>query len=336
MRAVYQNRYGSPDGLEFREIDKPSPDPDEVLVRVAAASVHPDVWHAVEGRPAVLRLMGAGLRKPKNPVPGTDLAGIVEATGADVSTFEAGDRVFGDVLGGFSWGNGGTYAEYATAPARRLARVPETVPLEAAGSIPNAGVIAYHYVHQLGAVSPEHQVLVNGAGGGVGSVAVQLAAAAGAEVTGVDSASKLDFVESLGTYQVIDYEETDFTTGDERYDRIIDIAGNFPYSKCKRALTDDGQYFFIGHDHYGAQGRRYLGSIHRVLGLVLKSNWDPHLAGMGISTPEKGVAMESLADGLASGDLVPTVDRTFPLESVPEAIRYLETGAVPGRVVITV
>lgn len=336
MRAVYQNRYGNTDALELREIDKPSPDPDEVLVRVAAASVHPDVWHAVEGRPAVLRLMGGGLRKPKNPVPGTDLAGEIEAVGADVSTFEPGDRVFGGDLGDVLLANGGTYAEYAAAPADLLAGVPEEVTPVEAGSVPNAGLIAYHYVHHLGEVEPDHHVLVNGAGGGVGSIAVQLAAGAGAEVTGVDAGDKLDFVESLGADHLVDYETTDFTTGDQRYDRLFDIAGNFSYSKCKRALTDDGQYFLIGHDHFGATGSRYLGYFPQAIEVLLKSNWDPHLAGMDFSTPAKGEAMGFLADALASGDLTPTVDRTFPLESVPEAFRYLKAGEVRGRIVITV
>lgn len=336
MRAVYQERYGNPDVLEIREIDKPSPRPDEVLVRVAAASVHPDVWHAVRGRPIVIRLLGAGLRKPKNPVPGTDLAGEVEAVGADVTTFEPGDRVFGDDIGGVTLGNGGTYAEYATAPAHCLADVPEEVSLVEAGSVPNAGMIAYHYVHHLGEIEADHHVLVNGAGGGVGSIAVQLAAVAGAEVTGVDAVDKLDFVESLGADHLIDYETTDFTAGDQRYDRLFDIAGNFSYSKCKRALTDDGQYFFIGHEHFGATGGRYLGFFPQAIGILLRSNWDPHLAGMGFSTPAKGKAIGFLADALASGDLTPTVDRIFPLDSVPEAIRYLESGEVRGRIVITV
>jgi NADPH:quinone reductase-like Zn-dependent oxidoreductase len=336
MRAVYQDRYGSPDVLELREIDKPSPNPDEVLVRVAATSVHPDVRHAVEGRPALLRLMGSGLRKPKNPVPGTDLAGEVEAVGADVSTFESGDRVFGGDLGSVSVANAGTYAEYATAPADLLAVVPEEVTLVEAGSLPNAGLIAYHSVHHLGEVGPDHHVLINGAGGGVGSIAVQLAAGAGAEVTGVDSVDKLDFVESLGADHLLDYETTDFTAGDQRYDRLFDIAGNFSYSRCKRALTDDGQYFFIGHEHFGASGGRYFGTFPRAIGLLLKSNWDPHLAGMNFSTSAEGEAMGFLADALASGDLTPTVDRTFPLESVPEAFRYLKTGKVRGRIVITV
>ena len=219
MKAIVQDRYGSADILKLQDIDKPVVEDDEVLVRVRAASVHPDVWHVLTGLPYVLRMMGAGLRKPKNPVPGTDVAGIVESVGKNVTRFQPGDEVFGETIRGYQWANGGAYAEYAAAPEHALALKP-------------------------------------------GGIAVQLAKAIGADVTGVDSTSKLDMVRSLGADRLIDYTQEDLTQRDERYDLIIDIPGNHSLSDCRRALTRQGTYVLIGHDNYGDGMRRWLG-LHR-------------------------------------------------------------------------
>jgi len=259
MRAVVQDRYGSVDLLTVREVQIPVVADDEVLVRVRAASVHPDVWHVVKGRPFVLRLMGAGLRRPRNPVPGTDVSGLVASVGASVTRFQSGDEVFGETLRGIQWHNGGAYAEYVAVPEDNLAIKPDNITFEQAACIPTAGLIALLNVPMAERLRPGHRMLVNGAGGGVGSIAVQLAKAYGATVTGVDEASKLDLIRSLGADHVIDYREEDFTTGDERYDVIFDVPGNHSFSQCRRALTDDGTYVLIGHDGFGEAAGRWFG-----------------------------------------------------------------------------
>jgi NADPH:quinone reductase-like Zn-dependent oxidoreductase len=237
MKAILQNRYGSPDVFELRDIDRPTVEDDEVLVRVRAASVHPDVWHAMRGVPYVLRIMGSGLRRPKNPVPGIDLAGVVESVGTKVTRFHPGDEVFGQSVGANLWGNGGTYAEYASAPEARLERKPANLTFEQAASVLTSGPIAVQGIRDQGRVQPGQKVLINGAGGGVGTIAVQLAKAYGADVTAVDSAGKLDILRSIGADRVLDYAQEDFTRGGERYDLILDIAGNHPWSELRRAIT---------------------------------------------------------------------------------------------------
>ena len=230
MKAIVQDTYGSPDVLELRDIDRPVVEDDEVLVRVRAASVHPDVWHVLTGLPYVLRVMGAGLRKPKNPVPGTDLAGVIESVGKNVTRFGPGDEVFGETLKGMQWINGGAYAEYATAPEDALALKPANVTFEQAAAVPTSALIALPSLRAGGEIQAGQRVLVNGAGGGVGAIAVQLAKAFGADVTGVDCTSKLDMVRSIGADQVIDYTQEDFTRRGERYDLIFDIPGNHSLS----------------------------------------------------------------------------------------------------------
>ena len=269
MKAIVQDRYGSPDDLELREIDEPVAGDDEVLVRVRAASVHADVWHAVRGQPYVLRIMGAGLRRPKNPVPGTDLAGHVEAVGRNVTRFRPGDEVFGQSVGANLWGNGGTYAEYAAVREARLELKPANLTFEQAAAVLTSGPIAVQGLRDEGRVQPGQRVLINGAGGGVGTIAVQLAKAYGADVTAVDGTAKLDMLRSIGADQVVDYTQEDFTRSGERYDLILDIPGNHPWSDLRRALTPEGTYVLIGHDQYGAAGRRWIGSLGRFFKLLV-------------------------------------------------------------------
>ena len=235
MKAIVQDRYGSPDVLELREIDRPTVKDDEVLVRVQATSVHPDVWHALRGIPYVLRIMGSGLRKPKNQVPGTDLAGIVESVGGNVTRFHPGDEVFGQSVGANLWGNGGTYAEYAAVQESRLQPKPANLTFEQAAAVLTSGPIAVQGIRDEGRVQPGQKVVINGAGGGVGTTAVQLAKAYGANVTAVDSTAKLEMLRSIGADQVLDYTQEDFTRSGERYDLILDIAGNHSWSDCRRA-----------------------------------------------------------------------------------------------------
>lgn len=335
MQAIVQDRYGSPDGLRLREVERPVVGDDEVLVRVRAASVHPDVWHVVSGRPFVLRLMGSGLLRPKCRIPGTDLSGLVEAVGKSVTRFRPGDEVFGESLRGFSWRNGGAFAEYASVPEEGLAFKPANVTFEQAAAVPTAGYITLLNLPS-GRLRPGQRVLVNGAAGGVGALTVQLAKAHGANVTGVDHTSKLDMVRSLGADHVVDYTRDDFTRSDERYDVIVDIPGNHPFAACRRALTPDGIYVLIGHDQFGRAGRRWLGSLPRFAGLALRSLFERRLRSGSSSRLSKKEAMATLRAHLEAGRLTPVIARSYHLSEAGEAIRYLADGGPVGRVVLTV
>lgn len=334
MKAIVQGRYGPPEVLELREIDNPVVADDEVLVRVRAASVHPDVWHVVSGRPYALRLMGSGLRRPKNRVPGTDVAGRVESVGRSVTRFRTGDEVFGETVRGMQWRNGGAFAEYASVPAGALAHKPVNVTFEQAAAVPTSGLITLLNLPE-GRLQPGQRVLVNGAGGGVGAFAVQIAKARGAEVTGVDSTQKLDLIRSLGADHVIDYTRTDFTRTAERYDLIFDIPGNHPFSACRRALTPDGTYVLIGHDRFGAAGGRWVGSLPRFFRLLVLSPFVRQLPNLSFATPSKKDSMAVLKELLEAGKLTPVIDRNYPLGEVPAAIRYLAGGTARGKVVIS-
>ena len=336
MKAIVQDAYGSPDILELRDIDKPVVEDDEVLVRVRAASVHPDVWHVVTGLPYVLRIMGAGLRKPRNRVPGTDVAGLVESVGKDVTRFRPGDAVFGETIRGYQWTNGGAFAEYATAPEYALALKPANVTFEQAAAVPTSAIIALPALRDEGRIRAGQKVLVNGAGGGVGAVAVQLAKAFGADVTGVDSTSKLEMVRSIGADHVIDYTQEDFTRGDERYDLIFDIPGNHSLSDCRRALTPGGTYVLIGHDNYGNGMRRWVGLLPRMFKLMAMSPFVSQLPDVRFGMPDKRESLALVKELLESGKLTPHIDKTYPLREVPEAIRYLQEGHAKGKVVISV
>jgi len=335
VRAVVQDRYASPETLRVREVPTPVAGDGEVLVRVRAASVHPDVWHVVTGRPYVLRLMGAGLRRPKNRIPGTDVAGDVVAVGASVTRFRPGDEVFGETTMGHQWLNGGAFAEYVPVPQDALARKPGSVTFEQAAAVPTSGLLALNNLPRKHLRSGQ-RVLVNGAGGGVGGFAVQLAKAHGATVTGVDAAMKLAMVTSLGADRVIDYAREDFTQGGERYDLIFDVPGNHSFAECRRVLAPGGTYVWIGHDRFGAAAGRWLGSVPHGLRLVVMSRFVPQLPTVTFSRPGKKDLMAALAGLLEAGKLTPVVDRTFPLSEVPQALQYLQEGRAQGRIVITV
>jgi NADPH:quinone reductase-like Zn-dependent oxidoreductase len=335
MRAIVQGRYGSVDDLNLSKVPRPEPAADEVLVRVRAASVHPDVWHVVAGRPAVLRLMGSGVRRPRERVPGTDVAGVVESVGSAVTRFAPGDEVFGEPVRGVQWRNGGAFAEYATAPEEGVAHKPFGVSFEEAAAVPTAGLIALNNLPQR-RVPAGSRVLVNGAAGGVGAIAVQLAKAYGAHVTGVDHASKLALVRSLGADRVIDYASEDFTRSGEQWDLIFDVPGNHPFKAIRRALDPRGSYVLIGHDAFGATGHRWLGSIPRLLGLVARSAVSPQLRGGSFASPDKRQLMGTLAGLMEAGQLRVVVDRIFPLSQTPQAMRHLMSGQSLGRVVLRI
>jgi NADPH:quinone reductase-like Zn-dependent oxidoreductase len=323
MKAIVQDAYGSPDALQLREIDTPVVGGDEVLLRVHAAGLDQGVWHIMAGLPYPIRLAGYGLRAPKNPVPGSDAAGRVEAVGKNVTWFQRGDEVFGTCRGSF--------AEYACARADRLAPKPANLTFEQAAAVPISGYAALQAVRDQGKVRPGQRVLVIGAGGGVGTFAVQLAKAFGAEVTGVCSTAKTELVRSLGADQVIDYTREDFADGRTRYDVILDIAGNRSLSHLRRALTRDGTLVIVG----GEGGGKWLGGIDRQLRAMLLSPFVGQKLGTWISK-EREEDLETLRELLEAGKLTPVVDRTFPLREVPEAIRYLREGRARGKVVITV
>ena len=335
MKAVVQEGYGSLDALEVREVARPAPADDEVLVRVRAASVHPDVWHVVCGRPYVLRLMGAGLFKPKNPIPGTDVAGVVEAVGKNVTQFQPGDEVFGETIGSMQWINGGAFAEYVTVAEECLALKPTNVTFEQAASVPTSGYIALLNLGEVRQVGPGQEVLVNGAGGGVGALALQLARAYGARVTAVDSTNKLSLLRELGADHVLDYTRESFTERGVRYDLIFDIPGNHPFSECRRALTPEGKYVLIGHEKFGAAGKRIFGLIPHFFKLMFLSLFVKQLPKPNFSMPSKKDAIAVFREFLEAGKITPVIDRAYPLSEASEAIHYLMEGEPQGRVVIT-
>jgi NADPH:quinone reductase-like Zn-dependent oxidoreductase len=335
MKAIVQDRYGSTDVLELREIDMPTTKDDEVLVRVRASSVHADVWHAMRGVPFVLRFMGSGVRRPKHHVPGTDLAGVVDSVGRNVTRFRPGDEVFGQSLLANLWRNGGAFAEFATVPEAMLQEKPAGLTFEQAAAVPTSGSLAVQHVRDEGRTRPGQSVLINGAGGAVGSFAVQLAKAYGAHVTGVDAPGKLDMLRSIGADEVLDYTQKDFTRRDERYDFILDIAGNHPWSESRRALTPDGTYVLSGFDQYGGSGHRWFGSLGRFAKLILIAPFVRNLHPFR-GTKDPGDRLVVLKELIEAGKITPVIDRTFPLSEVPEAIRYLESGQARGKVVITV
>lgn len=335
MKAIVQDSYGSPDEvLSLQEIDKPVAGDEEVLVRVHATSVHADVWHVVSGRPFILRLMGAGLRKPNNPVPGTDMAGVVESVGSNVTQFEPGDEVFGESHSKLQWTNGGAFAEFVAAPQNALALKPEKVTFEQAAAVPTSGYIAVINLPREQGIQPGMRMLINGAGGGVGSIALQVAKAFGAHVTGVDSAQKLEMIGSLGADHVIDYTQEDFTQSSERYDFILDVASTLSLSDCKRVLSPTGKYVIIGHEHYGEMGNPMFGIMPGFFGLMLRSLVDNHLPKPNFSIPSKQEVMAILKELLETGQLTPLIDRTYPLSQVPEAMHYLQEGQNMGKIII--
>jgi NADPH:quinone reductase-like Zn-dependent oxidoreductase len=280
-------------------------------------------------------MMGSGVRRPKHGVPGTDLAGVVESVGSNVTRFRPGDEVFGQTLVANLWRNGGAFAELAVAPEARLEPKPGRLTFEQAAAVPTSGSLAVQHVRDEGRVRPGQTVLINGAGGAVGSFAVQLAKAWGATVTGVDAAEKLDMLRSIGADAVLDYAVDDFTQLPERYDFILDIVGNRPWSACRRALAAGGTYVMSGYDQYGGSGHRWFGSFGRFARLIVIAPFSPPLHPFrGAKDP--GDRLVVLAELIEGGLITPVIDRTFPLREVPEAIRYLETARVIGKIVVTI
>ncbi len=334
MKAVVQRSYGPMGTLRVEDVPKPTPGEGEVLVRVRAASLHADIWHAVSGRPLVMRLMGPGLRRPKVPIPGIDLAGRVESVGPGVTRFTPGDDVFGECVRGIQWRNGGAFAEYACVREKDLQTKPERLSFEQAAAVPTSGLIALQTVQDEGDVQAGQRVLVNGAGGAVGTFAVQLAKARGSVVTAVDSASKLEVLRSIGADDVIDYATTDYTATGDRYDVIIDIPGNRPLAAVRQALAPKGTYVFVGHDQYGRTGHPVLGSIGRFLRMFAMTPFVPQFKKPGKVSPRSD-RMRTLTELCDAGTLTPLVDSTYDLSQIQQALRHLEAETATGKIVIT-
>jgi NADPH:quinone reductase-like Zn-dependent oxidoreductase len=323
MKAIFQDEYGTADVLELRDIATPVVDDDDVLVRVEAAGVDPGVWHLMTGLPYLVRVMGYGLRRPKHGVRGRDLAGRVEAIGTNVSGFQPGDEVFGTCEGSF--------AEYAIARPDKLALKPANLSFEQAAVIPISGMTALQAVRDKGHVKPGDQVLIIGAGGGVGTFAVQIAKTFGGEVTGVCSSAKVDLVRSLGADHVIDYTGEDFAEADHRYDVIIDNAGNRSLSELRRALAPKGILVIVG----GEGGGNWVGPADRLLPALLLSPFVGQKL-VPLMSVERQPDLLTLGEMLESGAITPVIDRSFSLVEAPDAVRYVGEGHTSGKVVVNI
>jgi NADPH:quinone reductase-like Zn-dependent oxidoreductase len=322
MKALMQEAYGSADGLKLREIDMPAARDDRVLVRVQAAGVDAGVWHVMRGLPYLIR-PAFGLRKPRNPVLGRDVAGRVEAVGRDVTGFEPGDEVYGVAEG--------TFAELASARPGKLTAKPSNLSAEQAAAVPISAITALQAIRDQAKVLPGQKVLITGAGGGVGSFAVQIAKAFGGHVTGVCSTKKVDLVRSLGADEVIDYTREDFTQAGARWDVIIDTGGSRRLSHLRRVLTTNGTLVIVGGEGAG----RWLGGVERSFGAMLLSPFVRQRLRMFVAK-ETAEDLRALTELIEAGKVIPAIDRTYPLEEAPDAIRYLEDGHARGKVVITV
>ena len=323
MHAVVQDGYGPPDILRLAQITRPETGPREVLIRVRAAGLDRGTWHLMQGKPRLLRLV-FGLRAPKQPVIGRDVAGTVAEIGSKVSTFAVGDDVFGVAPGSF--------AEYAVARADKLAHRPANLTWEQAAVVPVSGGTALQAVIDAGGVAAGQKVLVTGASGGVGSYAVQLAKSVGAEVTGVASSAKSDLVRALGADHVLDYARDDFADGEGRYDLIIDIAGLTELARLRRALTPTGTLVLVGGE---GGGDWFGGTMGRQLRARLTSLFSQQRL-TSVIAKERAADYERLAVFLESGLVVPSLERAYPLTEAADAMRHLEAGRVLGKVAITV
>jgi NADPH:quinone reductase-like Zn-dependent oxidoreductase len=321
MKAIVYRKYGSPDVLELAEVEKPEPNENQVLVKVTAAAVNPLDWHGMRGEPFIARL-GGGLRRPKDPRLGADLAGRVEAVGKNVTEFRPGDEVFGAI-------GAGAFAEYACTREKNLARKPANLSFELAAAAPVVGYTAVQGFRHAGGVRAGQKVLVNGAAGGIGTFAVQFARSCGAQVTGVCSTRNLEMVRSIGADHVIDYTREDFTRNGRQYDLIYDAIGNRSVFDYRRALGPDGVCVIAG---FTSMTRLFE---HMLLGPLLTRNSDKKVSMMGISNANKEDLL-FIRELLETGKVIPVIDRCYPLPETAEAIRYLEQGHARGKVIVMV
>jgi NADPH:quinone reductase-like Zn-dependent oxidoreductase len=324
MKAIVYTEYGSPDVLRLKEVEKPTPKDDEVLVKVHAASANPLDWHFMRGAPFLARLEG-GLQKPKHTRLGADVAGQVEAVGRNVTRFKPGDAVFGEIFGSGL----GSFAEYVCTREDMLALKPANLSFEEAAATPVVGFTAIQGLRDTGHIQSGQKVLINGASGGVGTFAVQFAKSVGAEVTGVCSTRNLDMVRSIGADHVIDYTKEDFTKNGQRYDLIYDAVGNRSVSDYQRALTPNGRAVVAG---FTTLFRLFQ---HVLLGAWVSKTGSQKVGLMGTAKANQKDLLV-IKELLETGKVVPVIDKRYPLSETAEAIRYLETGHARGKVVITV
>jgi NADPH:quinone reductase-like Zn-dependent oxidoreductase len=320
VKAIVYHTYGSPDVLKLEEVEKPTPTDDEILIKVHAVSVNRSDWEGLIGKPLYARI--GGLRKPSNNILGSDVAGRVETVGKNHSQFQPGDEVFGE-MGNYRGG----FAEYVCTRGKVWALKPAGMTFEQAAAIPQAGVIALQGVRDKGRVQPGQKVLINGAGGGAGSFAVQLAKLYGAEVTGVDNTGKLDFMRSLGADHVVDYTREDFTKNGKQYDLILDVVAYRSVFAYARALKPNGSYYAVG------------GSVATLLQFFLFGPWIRRTSGKNVRllvVQRNRKDLEYITELCVAGQIVPIIDKRYPLSEAPEALRYLGEGRAKGKVVITV
>jgi NADPH:quinone reductase-like Zn-dependent oxidoreductase len=322
MKAAIYTRYGPPDVVQITDVEKPVPKDNEVLIKVRAASVNPYDWHFMRGTPYGVRVI-AGLRKPKVARLGADVAGQVEAIGSNITQFKPGDQVFGICKGAF--------AEYVCAPESAFVMKPENVTFEQAACVPIAGFTALQGLRNKGRVQPGQTVLINGASGGVGTFAVQIAKSFGVDVTGVCSTRNVDMVRSIGADRVIDYMQEDFTSSGQRYDVFFDCIGQHSLSACRSVLNPKGIYVGAG----GPSDRWMIGPIaHMIKSLAMSALGSQKLVGLLAKANKEDLII--LRELIQSGQVKPVIDRRYTLRELPEAIRYLEEGHARGKVVITV
>jgi NADPH:quinone reductase-like Zn-dependent oxidoreductase len=323
MKAIVHDTYGPPDVLQLKDIEKPGVGDRDVIVHVRAAGVDPGVWHLTTGLPYLARIMGFGMRKPKTRVRGMDVAGCIEAVGSKVTRLRPGDEVFGTCDGSF--------AEYTRSGEDRLVHKPANLTFEQAAALPVSACTALHGLRDAGKVKRGQKVLIIGAAGGVGTFAVQIAGAFGAEVTGVCSGAKADLVRSIGADHVIDYTREDFTDGRQQYDVILDTAGNRPLSHLRRALTPAGTLVIVG----GEGGGRWFGGTDRQLRALILSPFIRQQL-RPLYSVEHREDLQTLKDLTEAGKITPVIDRIYPLPETPDAVRYVAQGHARGKVVITV
>jgi NADPH:quinone reductase-like Zn-dependent oxidoreductase len=322
MKAVVYEEYGSPDVLELKEVEKPAPKDDEVLIKIHAAAVTAGDAIVVKGEPFVTRLM-TGLLKPKNTIPGKEMAGRVEAVGSNVTQFQPGDEVYGD-LSVASWG---AFAEYVAVPENAVALKPANLTFEQAAAVPESAVVALQGLRDKGKIQPGQKVLINGASGGVGSYAVQIAKAFGAEVTAVCSTRNTGMVRSLGADHVIDYTQENFTQNGQQYDLILAVNGYHPLSDYRRALRPEGIYVATG----GSMAQSLQATM---IGPIISMTGSKKMGGMLVKPKQNDLVF--LKDLLETGKVVPVIDRCYPLSEVTDAFRYISEGHAQGKVVIVV
>lgn len=322
MKAIVRTKYGSPDVLELRETDKPIPKDNQVLVKVCAASVNPLDWHLLRGEPFLIRLMGFGILTPKQQLLGTDIAGRIESVGKDVTKFKVGDDVFGAGTSGF--------AEYACMREDKLVLKPANLTFEQCAAVPVAGITALQGLRDHGKIQSGQNVLINGASGGVGTFAVQIAKALGAQVTGVCSTKNLELVKSVGADHVIDYTKEDFWMSGKQYDLILDNAAFQSIRESLRALTPNGIYVMVGGDSSSSASVLLSLIVNPVIALIAKRKLVSFMARI------KQSDLEILKDLLESGKVVPVIGQKYSLSEVPDAIRHIERGHTRGKVVVSV